>query len=130
MRFRRIGLSGKAGDGAKLADRVFVAEIDCTLGFRNMVGSNTLRMQPNVRAFTMSSRTEILFLSPSSRKMHTTFDSFCFTHFARLCFFNSASIESVSPMHDAAWLTCPVLCTLRREKIKTAGVSRISDANG
>jgi hypothetical protein len=100
-RFRRTGLSGKEGGGDNEA---VLPEIGCTLGFRNMVGSNTLRMQPKVLAFTMSSRTEALFLSLSSRRMHTTFDSFCFTHFDRLCFFISARIDPVSPIQDAAWL--------------------------
>lgn len=87
------------------------------MGFRNMVGSNTLRMQQKVRALVISSSIAVLLLSLSTRRMHTTFDAFCFTHFARLCFFNSAGTESVSPMQDAAWLARPELCTLRRENI-------------
>jgi hypothetical protein len=95
-----------------------------------MVGSNTLRMQPKVRIPAISSSTVVLPLSLSSRRMHTTFDPLCFTHFALLCFFISATIEPVSPMHDAAWLTCPVRWIFLREMMKTAAVSGISPANG
>lgn len=89
-----------------------------------------LRMQLKVRASVISFKTKVLFLSLSSRKMQTTFDSFCFTHFDRLCFFTSERIDPVSPMQDAAWLARPALSTLRREKMKTAGDSGMSAANG
>ncbi len=50
----------------------------------------------------MSPSTADRDLPLSSLKKHTTFPEFSFTHFARLCFFNSAAIDIVSPMHDAA----------------------------
>lgn len=115
---------------AGLGSACFATAMCRTSGLRIIAGSNTLRTQPNVRASTMSLSTAMRLRPLSSRSTHTTFDSFVFTHFARLCFFSSASSESVSPMQEAAWLTCPPFVTFRREKIKTAGDSGTSAAKG
>jgi hypothetical protein len=90
---------------AGFGSAVLAAAMCSASGLRIMVGSYTLRTQPKVRASAMSLSTDARLRPFSSRITHTTFDSFVFTHLARLCRFSSAASDSVSPMQDAAWLT-------------------------
>jgi len=89
--FLRFGAVSATG-----ADVVVLA-----LVFAFMLGWSAFLMQLNERAACRSSTTtERLDASPSF-KMQTTLAAFCFTHFARLCFFISVRIESVSPKQIA-----------------------------